>query len=548
MSYGKRLASVQLASLVALALLLGACGEGKRDVLPVPIPDTTTFEPGVRTRLSNARAEFDGVAASRPGNELLGNAYGKLAMTYHAQSVREPAIAAYINAHALAPRDKRWPYLLGQLYADSSKIPEAIVAFQSALDIDPNDAVTQIFLGRLYLKQGLPDKARELFEKARIKDEARAAALTGLGKAALAQSRYREAVDYFEEALRLAPAAARLRQPLAVAYQGLGDTAKAEENLKHYAANGLEPGVPDPVFDELNSKAAAYRALRARAQSAAKAGRLDLVERLFREAADDDPKNAEAITNLGITLANLGRIDEAQRWLKEAVSLDDTNSTAHLNLGLVFDRQGLDQLAIGEYAAALSRDPGNTQARVYGADARMRSGSPDEAAQLYREALEKTPDSTRIQTSLAMALMKARRHGEARSVLEAALKAQPANPDIINSLARILATAPKDSVRDGARALQMAKTLYAATDRSPIVGQTYAMALAETGDFASAVRLQQEALAAMRKSGAVGADPFMTRNLARYQERKPSREGWSADDPMVLPRSPAARLVAKSPT
>lgn len=547
MRWDRRWRSIGLASVFALLSILGACGEARRELQPVPIPDTTTFEPGLRNRLENARAEFEKVAGSRPDNEQLGNAYGKLAMTYHAQGVRDPATAAYINAHALAPRDKRWPYLLGQLYADGSKIPEAVAAFASALDIDPNDAVTQIFLGRLYLKQGLPDKARQLFEKARIKDEARAAALTGLGKAALAQSRYREAVDYFEEALRLAPAAARLRQPLALAYRGLGDTAKAEENLKRYAANGLEPGVPDPVFDELNSKAAAYRVLRARAQSAAKAGRLDLVERLFREAVDDDPKNAEAIANLGITLANLGRIDEAQSWLKEAVLLDDANSTAHMSLGLVFDRQGLDQLAIDEYAAALSRDPGNMQARVYGADAKMRSGHPDEAAQLYREALEKTPDSTRIQTSLAMALVKARRYAEARSALEAALKAQPANPDIGNALARLLATAPKDSVRDGPRALQMAKALYAATDRSPVVGQTYAMALAETGDFAAAARLQQEALGAMQKSGAVGGDSFMTRNLARYQQRKPAREGWPPDDPMFLPRSPAARLLAKNP-
>jgi Tfp pilus assembly protein PilF len=262
---------------------------------------------------------------------------------------------------------------------------------------------------------------------------------------------------------------------------------------------------------------------------------------------DDDPKNAEAIANLGITLSNLGRIDEAQRWLKEAISLDDTNSMAHLNLALVYDRQGLDKLAIDEYAAALSRDPGNMQARVYGADAKMRTGHPDEAAQLYREALEKAPDASRIQTSLGMALVKAGRYDEARSVLEAALKAQPANLDVSNSLARLLATAPKDSVRDGARALQMAKSLYAATDRSPIVAQTYAMALAETGDFAAAVRLQREALGAVQNSGPVAGDPFVTRNLARYQQRKPSREGWPADDPMLQPRSPAARLVARNP-
>jgi tetratricopeptide (TPR) repeat protein len=242
------------------------------------------------------------------------------------------------------------------------------------------------------------------------------------------------------------------------------------------------------------------RASGARA-SAAKAGRLDLVERLFREAVDDDPEKRRSNRQSGYHTRQPRADDEAQRWLKEAILLDDTNATAHLNLALVFDRQGLDQLAIDEYAAALSRDPGNMQARVYGADAKMRSGHPDEAAQLYREALEKTPDSTRIETSLAMALVKARRYAEARGVLEAALKAQPANPDIGNALARLLATAPKDSVRDGPRALQMAKALYAATDRSPIVGQTYAMALAETGDFATAAKLQQEALGAMQRAG-----------------------------------------------
>lgn len=532
---------------VALAVMVGACGEAKRELGPVPVPDTTTFEPGVRTRLSNARAEFDRVAASHPSDEQLGNAYGALAMTYHAQAVNEPAAAAYVNAHALAPHDKRWSYLLGQLYADSSRIPEAIAAFQAALDIDPNDAVTQIFLGRLYLKQGFPDKARPLFEKAQAKDEARAAALTGLGKVALAQSRYREAADHFEGALKLAPAAARLRQPLALAYRGLGETAKAEENLKRYDADGLEPGVADPVLAELNSKAAAYRALLARAQSAARAGRLDVAEQAFHEAVEDDPRNAEAVANLGITLANMGRLDEAQQRLKQAVSLNDSNATVHLSLGMVFDRQGLDQLAIDEYTAASIRDPDDLQARVYRADAKMRIGHPDEAAQLYREALEKSPDSTRMQLSLAMALVKARRFGEARSILEAALKAQPANPDITNSLARLLATAPKDSVRDGGRALQMAKALYGSTDRNPIVGQTYAMALAETGDFDGAVRLQRDTLAALQRMGAATADPFITKNLALYQRRQSSREGWSADDPIFQPRSPAARLVTKNP-
>jgi tetratricopeptide (TPR) repeat protein len=527
----------------ALLSILSACGDTERELKPVLVPDATTFEPGVRAKLNAAREEFDRLAASHPSDEVLGNAYGKLAMSYHAQSLNGPAEIAYLDAQALMPRDKRWPYLLGQLYADASKMPQAAAAFEAALALDPNDVATQIFLGRVYLKQGLPDKARPLFEKAKLNNEARAAALTGLGKAALAQGKYREAADNLEEALKLAPGAARLRQPLALAYRGLGDTAKAEDNLKRYSANGFEPGVPDPIFDQLNSKAVAYRALLARAQSGAKAGRLDVAEQAFREAVADDPKNAEAVANLGITLGNMGRLDEARQWLAQAVSLDDSNAAAHFSLAMVLDRQGRDRSAIDEYDAAAARDPNNLQARVYGADARMRMGDADGAARLYREAFDKSPDSTRIASSLAMALVKGGRYVDARNVLENALNAQPANPDLINLLARLLATAPTDSVRDGQRALQMAKALYPTTRRSPIVGETYAMALAEIGDFTAAIKMLREAQATAKQEGTTTMEPFIAKNLALYARRMPTREGWAADDPLLQPRSPATRLA-----
>src|SRR5262249_52218411 len=175
---------------LAAALSLAACDSAKRELRQVPVPDTSTFEPGVRARLANARAEFEKELAGSNGDEQRGAAYGKLAMAYHAQSLNEPPAAAYVNAHALAPKDKRWPSLLGQLYADSSRMDEAIAAFEAALAIDPSDVAAQVFAGRAYLKQGMPDKARPHFERAKENPGARAAALAGLGKVALAQQRY----------------------------------------------------------------------------------------------------------------------------------------------------------------------------------------------------------------------------------------------------------------------------------------------------------------------------------------------------------------------
>ena len=513
----------------------------------MPTTDMSTLETTVRTRISAAHAEFDRLAQRKPSDSELAGAYGELGMVYHAQDLTTPAEVAYGNAFKLAPRDKRWPYLLAHLYADASKLPQAMKTFEAVQAIDERDVPTQIYLGQLYLQNGELDKAERLFEKARAAKDAQAAALAGLGKVALAKGQYSASANYFEEALKLWPNATRLRQPLAMAYRGLGDTAKAQANLARHVPNGAEPGLPDPIVDLMSSKVVVSRVLLRRGQRYGKEGKFDLAEKEFRAAVASDPANAEAIANLGISLANLGRIEEAQNRLRESLRLDNSNALAHFSLAVVYDRQGLDAAAIEEYLATIQRDPSNLQALVYLADAKMRLGFPAEAAMYYRQALDKSPDSARIAISLGMALVRARRHAEARKVLEAAHSLQPQNSELINLLARLLVTAPESKVRDGARALKMAKSLFEST-RSLAVGQTYAMAFAETGNFEEAVKLQRETIIGYERSGAQADRSFLERNLRLYEQRKPAREGWPAGDPVFQPRSPAAaRVIAQAP-
>jgi hypothetical protein len=125
-------------------------------------------------------------------------------------------------------------------------------------------------------------------------------------------------------------------------------------------------------------------------------------------------------------------------------------------------------------------------------------------------------------------------------MLEAGIATASENRLFLNALARILAAAPEASVRDGPRALQMAKALFEAT-RSPDVGQTYAMALAEPGDFERAVSLQRETVIAYERMGDASMKPFLQKNLASYEHRQAPREPWPADDPIFKPRSPGSR-------
>jgi tetratricopeptide (TPR) repeat protein len=536
---------VRWASIGLAVAWLAACSDPKRELVPVPVPDAADLEPSVRKALERARAQFDRIAQAHPKQAELADAYGELAMTYQAQSLVPPAEAAYHNARVLAPGDKRWAYLMGHLYNDASRVPEAIQQFEAALAIDERDGPTLLSLAEAYLQHGDLDKARDMYRRLESDRSGRAAGLAGVGKVELAMHQYKEAVDDLEQALKLAPGATRLRQPLAMAYRELGDRAKAEENLRQFDPGGVDPGIVDPLADALGEKVAASRALVRRGQRAGRAGRFDLAEAAFRAAVEADPNNADAVANLGISLANLGRLDEAQQRLTQSLSMDDKNAVAHLSLGVVLDRQGLDQPAIAQYRTTLEQDPANVQAVVYLADATMRTGRPQEAAALYRDALKLVPDSARMQMSLAMSNVKAGRYGEARKVLEAALKAQPGNPEVINDLARILATAPEARDRDGPRALELAKALFHST-RDPDVGQTYAMAMAETGSFDQAVTLQKETILVLQHTDGGASKPLLQKNLALYQQHKPTREAWAPDDPVFQPRSPAARL-AKAP-
>src|SRR6185295_3312041 len=115
---------------------------------------------------------------------------------------------------------------------------------------------------------------------------------------------------------------------------GLGDRARADENLRLYSVDGLEPSVDDPVADALGDRVAASRVLLRRGQRFGKQGRFDLAEKAFRGAVAADPTDAESVANLGISLANLGRNDEAERYLSQSLAMDDSNALAYFSLGV----------------------------------------------------------------------------------------------------------------------------------------------------------------------------------------------------------------------
>jgi hypothetical protein len=84
-------------------------------------------------------------------------------------------------------------------------------------------------------------------------------------------------------------------------------------------------------------------------------------------------------------------------------------------------------------------------------------------------------------------------------------------------------------VRDGRRALALTQKLVK-TDHSTEVGETLAMALAETGRFSEASSLQRELIAAARSAGRSDLAAQLEENLRLYESRRACRTPWRDED------------------
>ncbi len=229
-----------------------------------------------------------------------------------------------------------------------------------------------------------------------------------------------------------------------------------------------------------------------------KAKKLDEAEQTFQALAERHPQSFSALQALALTLRAQGKQDELEPVLRQGIELESGSVEFHVQL------------------AGLSA-----------ADGRF-----GEAEDVLREALELQPCEVEAWVMLSQTLHQAHRYGDQVEALEAGLLRCPEATDLANDLAYALATTPDDELRDGARALELARRAVREAGSQPAYLDTLASAMAESGDFAGAVEASRQALELVESRGApehVLAE--FRRHLELFEAGQPIREGSVAEAP-----------------
>jgi len=364
-------------TLLAAAVIVAGCSTQPAPRLaPVSLPDVSVItQVTARDQLRDAYATLDAKikAAGTPPAELAAGfgGMGRLLMAAEFVVAAEPY---FQNAEVLAPDDRQWPYFLGHVYRARGDAAGSAAAFTRALKLAPSDEATLVWLGDAYLNQNRVADAKDLLIHALSTNPRSVAALYRLGRAALAEDDAALAALNFERALAIDAKASVLHYPLSLAYRRLGQTAKADAEVK--LRGDVEVGPVDPLMQQVAQLLDNAAVFERRAIEAAQSNDWKSAAAYLRKAVSLEPGDASLRHKLGTALSmagdNAAAIDELQRTVQMAPADVD----ARFNLAQLLLAAGRVSDAVSQFERVVHDAPGDRDARAALAEARARARRP----------------------------------------------------------------------------------------------------------------------------------------------------------------------------
>jgi tetratricopeptide (TPR) repeat protein len=251
----------------------------------------------------------------------------------------------------------------------------------------------------------------------------------------------------------------------------------------------------------------------------------------YRAALQMEP-DWDAEYDLGTALLSKGEVDEAIVHCEKAVTMQPNDPDAQVSLGsALLEKKRIDE-AIMHYQKALAIRPDYVLARCGLGRALLEKGDLDTAIQQFRAALLIQPEHADCHTVLAVALDEKGQTAEAIQHYEKALEISPRSVAALTNLAWLLATCSNGSLRDGSKAVEVARQANQLSGgTNALVLHTLAAAYAEAGQFEKAIETALAAMQLSRLSGDRSLSSALEEQLRFYRLGIPYRDTAKSKEP-----------------
>ena len=245
----------------------------------------------------------------------------------------------------------------------------------------------------------------------------------------------------------------------------------------------------------------------------------------FKKALEIEPDDLNAHYNLGNAWLAVGRIDEAIVQFKKALEIEPDDADTYYNLGVALVRIGRSDEAISCFQKVIAFKPDNVGAYNNLGLVLFTQGRFAEASKAYRRTLELKPDYADAHFMLGCALRSQKEFGAAKDQFQEVLKLDPGHEMAQNGLAWLLATCPEASLRDGRKAVELARQAERLSGgKQAEILDTLAAAYAEAGRYAEAVETARRALSLVATQNNQPLAEAIASRLKLYEANAPFHE------------------------
>lgn len=241
----------------------------------------------------------------------------------------------------------------------------------------------------------------------------------------------------------------------------------------------------------------------------------------YNQAIRINPQHVDAYVNRGKLWSDHRNYDRAIADYTQAIRLNPQLSTAYYNRGSVWHTKLDIDRAIADYDEAIRLNPLHANSYHSRGIAWRSKKDTDRAISDYSEAIRLNPKHANAYFSRAHTWREKGNYSHAIADYDESIRLAPNDGIRYHSLAWLLATARIDEVRNGSRAIELARKAGDLTQwKYADVMETLAAAYAEAEQFVEAVQWQEKAL----QNPALAKDVKAKERLALYRDGKPYRE------------------------